>query len=137
MARKAPDSVGKGNAQAPTQTRKIDINRWRRVAGKHYRRSKSGGRKFECVRPGDIVEAPAGTYSNQPEWEDLGKVGVASAPTDVVGEIPVLSFVDAGKNKKGMKVFFVKNEITGKILNDTPLTRKEAKELTDAIMARS
>jgi len=104
----------------------IPIHSWKRVSGKHHRRGKP------TIKPGDTIEAPAGTYANDPQWQDLGQVGSepapapASPPADVT---LVKEEVEGGFN--------VINPATGEPVNDNPLSEEEAEELINASLDRS
>ena len=97
------------------------LHRWERIAGKHYS-------KEHTIVPGEIVTAPAGTYSDEPQrWKDLGPAVVV-----VKNELPVPSF----RKEQTEEGWFLYKGNYEKPFNEIPLTESEVDELINEAMER-
>ena len=98
---------------------------WKRLSGKYHHRTEDGGRLV--VMPGELFQAPKDKFTGDNTWQLFDPVDEAAADA----ELKDLKFK---KILVGAGQYDVIGVESGRKLNTTPMTKKEADELINATL---
>jgi len=118
MARKAVDDKNGEEVTEELQPQKEVLYKFQRKYGKHHLRAPGG---VVIIKPGDIIEAPKGSYVGN-QWECLGPV----EPVSEEPETPSVPDFEGFVKEQRKDGFYVINPKTNEALNTEPVTEEEA-----------
>lgn len=103
---------------------------FRRISGKHHIRTPKG---MQVITPGMVVTAPEGTYHGN-QWECLGPVNPEPRVAKSPERVPK---IEGFKKEQRDDGWYAIHPVTGKAINELPLTEAEVDILVNTTLERA